>query len=527
MQRLLRVLALLVAITLLAAACGSDDSSDDSSGSGSESGSSSASASEPADEASASEPADEASGSSSEMADEAFPVTISHAFGETVIESQPERIATVAWANHEVPLALGVVPVVMEFQAWGDDDGDGVLPWVEEQLEELGAETPELYDGTDGIDFETIADAGPDVILASYSGLTQEDYDTLTQIAPVVAYPDFAWGTPWDEMILMNSRAIGLEAEGEQLVADLNDEIASTFAEFPELADQTILFSFVSEADTSEIGFYSSVDTRPKFLERLGFAVPEYVAESSAASEDFFGSVSAEQADLLSDVDIVITYGGADTAAALAEDPLLSTLEPFANGNVVVLEGAGDPFAAAANPSPLSISWGLRDYLSAIAAVAPGADGGGETATGGGNALAAGASGGSTLLSNFAAFSPAFNDAVTGDGPVTAFLPSDDSLAAADPAVVGALQADPELLDSVLQYHVTTEALTAEDIIAAGSITTLLGDEITVTVDGDTVVLNDGQATVAVADIAADNGIAHVIDGLLLPASAIETLGLG
>ena len=41
---------------------------------------------------------------------DAFPVTIEHAFGETTIESKPERIATVAWANHEVPLALGVVP---------------------------------------------------------------------------------------------------------------------------------------------------------------------------------------------------------------------------------------------------------------------------------------------------------------------------------------------------------------------------------------------------------------------------------
>ncbi|MEM9131963.1 MAG: iron-siderophore ABC transporter substrate-binding protein [Actinomycetota bacterium] len=372
MLRTLTKLTLALMLAAVLAACGSDGdetASDSASASGTETTveeESSASASETAEEdASASEASEEAEASG------AFPVTIEHAFGETVIESQPERIGTVAWANHEVPLALGIVPVVMEFQAWGDDDGNGVLPWVEEQLEELGAETPVLYDGTDGIDFETIADAEPDIILASYSGLTQEDYDTLSQIAPVVAYPDFAWGTPWDEMILINAKAIGLEAEGEQLVADLNTEIADTFAEFPELQDQTILFSFVSEADTSEIGYYSTVDTRPKFLEGLGFGVPAYVAETSAESDEFFGGVSAEQADLLADVDIVITYGGDETAAALAEDPLLSTLDPFANGNVLVLDGVGDPFAAAANPSPLSISWGLRDYLAAIAAVAP------------------------------------------------------------------------------------------------------------------------------------------------------------
>ena len=42
-----------------------------------------------------------------------FPITIGHAFGHTVIGQRPERVATVAWANQEVPLALGVVPVGM------------------------------------------------------------------------------------------------------------------------------------------------------------------------------------------------------------------------------------------------------------------------------------------------------------------------------------------------------------------------------------------------------------------------------
>lgn len=124
--------------------------------------------------------------------DGAFPVTVEHAFGETTIEQAPERVVTVAWANHEVPLALGVVPVGMSKATWGDDDGDGILPWVEDQLANLGAEPPALFDETDGIDFEAVADTSPDVILAAYSGLTQEEYDTLSKIAPVVAYPELA-----------------------------------------------------------------------------------------------------------------------------------------------------------------------------------------------------------------------------------------------------------------------------------------------------------------------------------------------
>src|SRR5699024_10631151 len=59
-----------------------------------------------------------------------WPVQIDHAFGQTVIESEPQRVATVNWGNHEVPLALGIVPVGMAKTMWGDDDGDGIHPWV-------------------------------------------------------------------------------------------------------------------------------------------------------------------------------------------------------------------------------------------------------------------------------------------------------------------------------------------------------------------------------------------------------------
>ena len=52
------------------------------------------------------------------------PVTIDHALGTTTIERKPERVASVAWGNHEVPLALGVVPVGMAKANFGDDDGD-------------------------------------------------------------------------------------------------------------------------------------------------------------------------------------------------------------------------------------------------------------------------------------------------------------------------------------------------------------------------------------------------------------------
>ena len=300
--------------------------------------------------------------------DGAFPVTIEHAYGETTIDAQPERIATVAWANHEVPLALGVVPVGMSKATWGDDDGDGVLPWVEDQLVELGADTPVLFDETDGIDFEAVADTQPDVILAAYSGLTQEDYDTLSKIAPVVAYPDVAWGTSYEDMIRLNSTAIGLAPEGDQLIEDLHEEVQSALAAHPDLADSKVLFSYIDPADFSQIGFYTSLDTRPGFLTGLGLPEPTVVAEESAGTDAFYLSVSAEEADRFDDVDVFVTYGDPDGSIVdqLQADPLLSQIPAIANGNIAVLENS-TPLAASANPSPLSIGWGIDAYFALLA----------------------------------------------------------------------------------------------------------------------------------------------------------------
>ena len=313
-----------------------------------------------------------ASPTTSEQGDSAgdgtFPVTIEHVYGTTTIESQPERIATIAWANHEVPLALGIVPVGMSKATWGDDDDNGVLPWVEDQLEELGAETPVLFDETDGIDFAAVADTQPDVILASYSGITQEEYDTLSKIAPVVAYPEFAWGTSVGDMIRMNSTAIGLKEEGEQLITDLNAEVEASLAAHPELDGKKLLFSYIDPNDLSQIGFYTSHDTRPGFLAAYGMPQPAVVEEESAGTDEFYVTVSSEEADRFADVDVFVTYGEADGAiiAQLQADPLLSKIPAFANGSIAVLQNS-TPLAASANPSPLSIGWGIDEYFTLLA----------------------------------------------------------------------------------------------------------------------------------------------------------------
>ena len=109
-----------------------------------------------------------------------------------MIESKPERIVTLGWGNQDTVLALGVVPVGVSAANYGYVTEHGLHEWTDEAFASLGESNPNVFDDTDGFDYEAISDAAPDVILAAYSGMTEEEYETLSAIAPVVPFEETA-----------------------------------------------------------------------------------------------------------------------------------------------------------------------------------------------------------------------------------------------------------------------------------------------------------------------------------------------
>lgn len=317
------------------------------------------------------ESAEETEAPTTEAADSQYPITIEHALGTTVLTEKPERVATVNWANHEVPLSLGVVPVGMAAANFADPDGDGLLPWVTDKLEELGAETPVLFDESDGIDFEAVADTNPDVILAAYSGLTQEDYDTLEQIAPVVAYPETQWTTSWRDMIRFNSAGMGMAAEGDALIEELDALIAEKAAANPILAETSAMFlTHVDLADLSTVKFYTTADTRVQYFSDLTMLTPASIAAYEAdAANPYAGSIAAENADTFNDVDVIVTYGDQAMIDELKADPLIGLMPAIANGAVVLLDGSSAE-ATASNPTPLQLPYLIDWYVDQLVAAA-------------------------------------------------------------------------------------------------------------------------------------------------------------
>lgn len=274
-----------------------------------------------------------APGDDQTAADGEFPVTIEHRYGTTEIPEAPERVVTAGFNDADYALALGVTPVgVRDFIGTFEEE---TRPWAQEAL--AGAE-PEKVSDSDGIlNFEAIAAAQPDLILA-YSYLEQDEYDTLSGIAPTVVEP--APGTLWQDHTRDVGRALGQPERAEELVAEVEEHFAAARREHPEFEGVTVAIQFGEDA--SNYYLLEPGDPRVGLFTSLGFTLPETT-----------GEISREQVDLL-DQDLLVVIGAEEEA--YASDPLFQELDVVREGRVVYLGGFETDFAGALGfDSPLSL----------------------------------------------------------------------------------------------------------------------------------------------------------------------------
>ena len=302
-------------------------------------------------------------------------ISIKHVYGTTEVPADATKVATVAWANQDVLLALGIMPLGFSKQTWGVTDGSGMLPWTKEKVDELtanGAAQPKLFDDDGGVKInpQAVNATKPEVILAVYSGMSKEEYETLSKIAPTVAYPKVAWGTPWRETIAINATAVGKKTEGDTLVADLEKQVADAVAKHPQIKGKAAAFCYTAEGDATKFGYYTTADPRTAFLPDLGMKVPASVEKASKKNASAFNvDISTENADSLNDFDLIVMYGTESDLAAMQANSLLSQVRAIKNGAVAFV-GNSDPMAASTNPGPLSIPWGIEKYVGLIATAA-------------------------------------------------------------------------------------------------------------------------------------------------------------
>jgi uncharacterized surface protein with fasciclin (FAS1) repeats len=122
----------------------------------------------------------------------------------------------------------------------------------------------------------------------------------------------------------------------------------------------------------------------------------------------------------------------------------------------------------------------------------------------------------STLLA--AATAAGLVETLKSEGPFTVFAPTDEAFAKLPEGTVASLLENPEALRGILLYHVVPGRVTAAQVVNLTSATTAQGADIRIAVENGTVRINN--ATVTTADVAASNGVIHIIDTVILPPSA-------
>jgi uncharacterized surface protein with fasciclin (FAS1) repeats len=105
-------------------------------------------------------------------------------------------------------------------------------------------------------------------------------------------------------------------------------------------------------------------------------------------------------------------------------------------------------------------------------------------------------------------------DTLKGKGPLTVFAPTDAAFAKIPKDQLNAILADKALLTKILTYHVVAGKVMAADV-KPGPVKTVQGSNMTVSMEGGNVMVD--KAKVVKTDIAASNGVIHVIDSVIVP----------
>ena len=256
-----------------------------------------------------------------------------------------------------------MVPVGATKLTWGGNKA-GSSDWFDAALEKEGAKAPVRYDDTDGVPIDEIAKLSPDLILATNSGIEEEDYKKLTKIAPVVAYPDAPWVTPWQTSLETVGKALGRTEEAEKVKAESEKAIEAAKEENPQLDGKSLIFGYLATTDLSSVGIYAPEDPRVSFMHDLGLEDAPSVADAIKPGE-FYGTVSAEKAsDLESDVFLTWSENPGDMKT-FSDHKLVGKIPAIEEGHAYAEEDKHVSLAVT-NPTPLSIPFIVEEFVPQV-----------------------------------------------------------------------------------------------------------------------------------------------------------------
>lgn len=296
-----------------------------------------------------------------------FPVQIDHVFGSTAIAAAPRRVATIGYASHDVCIALGVAPVgVPQYE----ERGFGTSLWFNKAVTSMNAAPPAQYRVGKDLPLDELESLKPDVILALNSGITREQYNELTKIAPVIAYPGQPFATDWRTTTGTIGTVLGKPEAAQVLIREVTDGIDKAKASYDDLPGSTFIYIGASTAPGADFEVYGPESSQVRILEEFGVeAAPvlqTIMAEGKRKKVETgvapYLWESRRAGELAADIYVVAV----DNKEGILKDGILDGLPGSGRGSVVLLRTADDALTLS-EASPLGIKWATWTVLPELA----------------------------------------------------------------------------------------------------------------------------------------------------------------
>lgn len=288
---------------------------------------------------------------------------IDHAFGQTVLRTEPRRLVTIGYGDEAPFLALGHKPIAIVYSGMF---ASGMTPWCEQAF---GTVKPALLDGSI-IDFEEIARLEPDVIVGVFSQIDATSYDRLSRIAPTIAYRSGPYRAGWKEQTEIAGAVLGLDVKARQLIVESERLLVSYGHVYPGLKGRSFTFGSYF-AGSSRIVVYLPGETRVDWMIEIGMRPSTGVRRLASRSGDGVSAdASLEDLDSVA-ADLLVMWYEPGARPALESQRLFQMFSPVREGRYVGLDDPSEIWAASW-PSVLAIPYAFPGILRRMEAAVKG-----------------------------------------------------------------------------------------------------------------------------------------------------------
>jgi iron complex transport system substrate-binding protein len=336
----------------------------------------------------------------------AYPAYIKHKWGVTKIETEPKRIVALGFRDQESMTALGIEPIALQ-NNFGSTDPWAKSPWLPAAAQSANyvVITADVRDPKNGhvtpggpgpimltgfpqasstptmkqvYNLDDLRALKPDLITAMFSGVTQDDFQKLSTVAPTItgiSDDSRDYFSSWQEEMLAMGQVLGRPTAATRIVAQTEDQFTSLLTAHPELRNARV--AVAAPGPSGEFRVINPYGEFSRFFTSLHMAFPADIqsvtspqGRAAYARAIYYVDLPTSDLNLLNGVDVLVMIVGPDGQPAmdkLAQTAGYQNLGAVQKGHVIRLTS---PLAEAIYyASPVSLPWALAQIAPQLTSI--------------------------------------------------------------------------------------------------------------------------------------------------------------